>query len=122
MPDFLRNLDDRADIIFVRARGTIRSNFQARSHDLARQRFGVGISARAGAGKSDIHRVDAQRFHQVKNFDFFRDGRIVDGRILQAVAQSLVIQRDAAAGRNFCALGGVPIVNEFVAVQIIRAA
>ena len=39
--------------------------------DFASEGFGVGVSARAGAGQADIHCVDAQRFHQVQDFDFF---------------------------------------------------
>jgi hypothetical protein len=36
----------------------------------------------------------------VEDFDFFFDGWIVDGWILQAVAESFVIQKDASAWRD----------------------
>ena len=47
--------------------------------------------ARAGSRKADVERIDAERFHQVEDFDFFFDAGIVDARILQTVAKSLVI-------------------------------
>ena len=40
-------------------------------NDFAREGFGVRIGAGAGAGQADVHGLDAQRFHQVQDFDFF---------------------------------------------------
>ena len=80
----------------------------------ARESLGVRIGARPGAGKADIHGVDSERFHQVQNFDFLADARIVDGRILKTVAKRLVIQHHAAAGGDFGAGECVPVVDEFV--------
>ena len=50
----------------------------------------------------------------MKDFNFFGDGRIVDGRILQAVAERFVIQKNPGAGRDELRRGGVPIVDPFV--------
>ncbi len=119
-PDLLRNFDDGSNVFFMRARGAVRPNLHARADNFASQGFGVGVSARAGAGQADIHRVDAERFHQVQDFDFLLDAGILDGGILQAIAQSFVVQRDAPAGRNFGAHRGVPIVDEFFELQFVR--
>ncbi len=97
----------------MRARGAIRANLHARLNDFARESFGVRIGARAGAGEADVHRVDSERFHQVKDFNFLGDARIVDRRILKAVAKRLVIQHHATAGGNFGAGECVPVVDEF---------
>src|ERR1700690_2645948 len=105
---------------FFWARGAVRTDLHARGYDFAGERFCVGIGAGAGAGQADIYRVDAEGFHQVQDFDFLLDGGIVDGGILEAVAKGLVVQRDAAARGNFSALGGVPVVDEFFAVQFFR--
>ena len=99
--EFFGNFDDGRISFLMRARGAIRADFHARVHDFARQGFGVGIGARTGAGQADVHGVDAERFHQVQDFDFFADGGIVDRRILQAVAEGFVIEHDAAAGEEF---------------------
>ena len=61
--------------------------------DFARERFGVSIGARSGAGQADIYGVNAERFHQMQDFDFFADAGIADGGILQAVAESFVIEQ-----------------------------
>ena len=110
---FFRNFDDGLDVVLVRARGAIRANFHARLNDFARESFGVRVGARTGAGETDIHRVDAERFHQVQDFDFLGDAGIVDRRILQAVAKGFVIEHHAAAGGNFGAGECVPVVDEF---------
>ena len=120
-PDLLGNFDDWPNIFFMRARGTVRPNLHAGADDFAGQRFGVGICAMSGARQSDIHCVNAERFHQMQNFDFLLDARILDRRILQAIAKRFVIERNAAAGRYFSALRGVPIVDQFFEFQFKRA-
>ena len=97
----------------MRARGAVRANLHARLNNFAREGFGVRIGARPCAGEADIHGVDSERFHQVKDFDFLGDARIVNRRILQAVAKGLVIQHHAAAGGDFGAGECVPVVDEF---------
>ena len=115
--DFFGNFDDGLDVVLMGARRAIRANLHARVDNFARQRFGVRISARAGARQADIHGVNAERFHQVQDFDFFTDAGIVDGRILQAVAQRFIVEHHAATGGNFRAGVGVPVVDEFVLHQ-----
>ena len=103
-----------------RARRAVRANFHFGLNDFARESFGVRISARARARKADIHGVDSERLHQVKDFDFLGDARIVDRRILKAVAKGFVIQHYAAAGGDFGAGECVPVVDEF-AFHFFRA-
>jgi len=111
--DFFGNFDDGLDIVLVRARGTIRANLHPRLNDFAGERFGVRIGARTGAWQADIHRVNSERFHQVKDFNFLGDTWVVDRRILQPVAKRLVIHHHAATRGNFGAGECVPVVNEF---------
>ena len=88
--------------------------FMREVDDFAGERFGVGIGARTGAGQADIDGVNAERFHQVEDFDFFADAGIVDGGILEAVAKGFVVEHHAAAGGDFGVGEGVPVVDEFV--------
>ena len=106
--------DDGFDVVFVGARRAVGTDLHARIYDFSREGFGVGIGARAGAGEADVYSVNAERFHQVQDFDFFGDGGIVDRGVLQAVAECLVVEHDAAAYRDFGAGVRVPVVNEFV--------
>jgi hypothetical protein len=76
--DFFGNFDDGLDVVLVGAGGGVRTNFHFRGNDFAGERFGVGVGAGAGAGQADIHGVDAERFHEVEDFDFFGDRGIVD--------------------------------------------
>src|SRR5277367_1745047 len=50
----------------------------------------------------------------MQDFDFFRDAGVVDARILQAIAQRLVIQQDVRSWRDERRRGYVPVVNPFV--------
>ncbi len=93
----LGDFGDGANVGFYGAGGSVRANLHAIGGDFAGQGFGVGDGARASAGEADIQRVDAEGFHQVQDFDFFFDAGIVDGRILQAVAKSFVIQENTRA-------------------------
>ena len=63
-------------------------------------------SARTRAGKAEVEGVDAERIHQVENFDLFADRGVADGRRLQTVAESFVVEQ---CGLYFC--GGVPVVD-----------
>ena len=61
------------------------------ARDLAGKGF-VSAKARGPApGRPIFDGVDAKGFHQVEDFDFFGDGGIVDGGILQAVAQGFIV-------------------------------
>ena len=84
MPTRCGNFDDGADVGFDRSRGAVGANLHAVGGDFAGQGFGVRDGARAGARESDVEGVDAERFHQVQDFDFFFDAGIVDGGILQS--------------------------------------
>jgi len=81
--------------------------------DFAGQGLGVRGGARACAREADVEGVDAQRFHQVKQLNFFFDGGVVNGRILQTVAESFVVEQDAGAGRDGWRGGLVPVIDEF---------
>ena len=110
----LGNFDDGLDVVLVRARGAVGADLHARGYDFAGEGFSVGVGARAGAGQADIHGVDAERFHQVKDFDFFGDGGIVDRRVLQTVTEGFVVEHDATIDGDFGAGVCVPVVDEFV--------
>ena len=89
--DALGNFNDGADVGFHRSRGAVGANLHAVGGDFAGEGFGVRGGARACAGEADVHGIDAERFHQVEDFDFFFDAGVVDGGILQAVAEGFVI-------------------------------
>ncbi len=73
--------------------------------------------AGTGAGEADVQRIDAERFHEVQDFDFFFDAGVVDGGILQAVAERFVIQQNACARWNQRGGGLVPVVDPFVVCE-----
>ena len=66
--------------------------FQFVGDDFARQRRDVLDRARTSAGKSEVERVNAERLHQVQDFQLLINGRIADGRRLQTVAQRFIGQ------------------------------
>ncbi len=110
----LRNFGDRANVGFDGAGGGVGANLHAIGGDLAGESFGVLDGARAGAGKADVQRIDAERFHQMQDFDFFFDAGIVDRGILQAVAEGFVVEQDAGAWWDKRGGSLVPIVDPFV--------
>ena len=110
----LGNFGDGANVGFDRSRGAVRFDLHALGDDFAGEGFGVLDGARAGTGQSDVERIDAQRFHQVQDFDFFFDAGIVYARILQAVAKRFIVQQDARAGSDERCCSQVPVVNPFV--------
>ena len=81
------------------------------SGDLAGQPFDSGGVCSACAGQTDVGCVDAECFHQVKQFEFLFDRGFGDGRRLQTVAQSFVVDTDVAVGRGERRLNRIPIVN-----------
>ena len=56
--------------------------------------------ALARSWQADIHGIDAKRLHQMKDANFFVDAGIVNGRILQSVAQRFVVQQDVRPRRD----------------------
>ena len=96
----LGNFDDGADVGFDGAGGAVGANLHAVRGDFAGERFGVFDGAGTGAGETDVHGIDAEGFHEVEDFDFFFDAGVVDGGILQTVAEGFVIEEDASAGRD----------------------
>src|SRR4029077_7687921 len=89
--DALGDFGDGANVGFDGARGGVGANLHAIGGDFASEGFGVGNGAGTGAGKADVQRFDAQRFHEVEDFDFFFDAGVVHGGILQAVAEGFVV-------------------------------
>ena len=89
---FLHDLGDRANIIFVGARRAIRLNLHLVRDDLARQRGDGFHGARTCSRQSEVEGVEAQRFHQMKDFNLFCNGRIAHRRRLQTVTQALVVE------------------------------
>ena len=73
--DALGNFDDGTDVRFDGARRAVRFDAHVVVGNFARQRFDVVGRARTGTRQADIHGIDGQHFHQVKNFDFVCDGR-----------------------------------------------
>ncbi len=90
--NFLRNFGDGANVGFECSRGAIRAQLHFAANDFAGESFDTFANVRACTGQTEIHGFDSQRFNQMKDFDFFGDGRIEDGRILQAVAQRFIIE------------------------------
>ena len=80
----------------MRARGAVGRDFHFVSNDFARQRGDVLDCARAGSRKAQVERVDAERLHQVKDFDLLLNGRIADRGRLQSVAQRFIGQAHRA--------------------------
>src|SRR5271154_6600363 len=99
--DALGNFGDGANVVFVRAGSAVGLDAHAIGGDFAGQGFSVGSGAWARAGETDVDGVDAEAFHQVQDLNFFGDGGIGDGRILQAVAQGFIVEQDACAWRNW---------------------
>ena len=67
--------------------------------------------------QADVGGVDAEILHQVQQADLLIDGRGLHGGRLQAVAQRLVVQHDAARGHL---AGVIPVVDERVAEHQLR--
>ena len=78
--DTLRDVRDGANVGFDGARGAVWLDLQPLGDDFACERFHVLYGARPCARQTDVERIDAQRFHQVKDFDFFGDAGIVHAR------------------------------------------
>ena len=102
----------------MRPRRTVGANLHLVRNDLPRQRRHMLDRARSRARQSQIERVDPQRLHQMKNFDFLGDRRIAHRRRLQPIAQALIIQQHRSRGLQSRRMILVPVVDEFREVFI----
>jgi hypothetical protein len=82
----------------VRPGGAVRRDLHFVGNDFARQRGDVFDRARTGSGQPKVERVDAERLHQVEDFDLLFNGRVADGGRLQPVAQGFIGQRTGPGG------------------------
>src|SRR5205823_688444 len=120
--DALRDLGDGTDVVLVRPRGAVRGDGELGVDDLARQALDGALHVRAGAGKADVGRVDADVVHEVQRADFLVQRRIGHRRRLQAVAQRLVVELDLLpAGTRRLLARGVPVVDETLEVLLHAA-
>ena len=110
---FLHDLGDRANVVLVRARGAVGRDLHFVGDDFARQRRNVLDRARTCSGKPEVERVDAERLHQVQDFDLLLNGRIADGRRLQAVAQRFIRQAHRSRRMQRLRIQRIPVVDEF---------
>ena len=101
-----------------RAGGRIGLDREPSIGNLASQREARLVSAGPGAGKADVDRVDAEVHHEVEEFDLLLDRRILDGRILEAVAQRLVVQFDPGSRVVVAPRKRVPVVYQFVLAHV----
>ncbi len=74
-------------------------------------------SAWTGAGQPDVYGINLQRFHQMKNFNFLFNSRVLNGGILQPIAQRLIVQKHPRAGRDAHRPNRIPVVDPFVVVH-----
>src|SRR5262249_4600702 len=107
----LRDLNDRDNVVLMGARGAVWSNLQFVVRDLAGQSFNSGGVCATGSRQSDISRVDAECFHQVKQLEFLFDWRLRDRRRLQTITQRFVVDPDVPVGSNERWFNRIPIVN-----------
>ena len=63
--------------------------------DLLAEAKDVVERALAAAGQADVGLVDAEVLHQVQDAELVVDAGVLDARVLQAVAQRLVEEREA---------------------------
>ena len=113
----LRDLDDGTDVVFMRAGRAVGTDLHFVRDDFTRQGGNVLHGARSGAGQTEIERVDAERFHQMEDFDFLLDRGIANGGRLQAVAQSFIGQQHRPRRPHRLRVQPVPVVDEFRDVQ-----
>jgi hypothetical protein len=110
--DALRDLDDRANVILVRAARRARSHVQLLLDDLAREALDSLLHVRPRAGQTDVGVIDADVVHVMKDADLVVERRITDRRRLKSVAQRLVVEFDLARRLRRLLAGDVPVVDE----------
>src|SRR6185295_2178873 len=95
-------------------RGAVGSDFQFLVCNLACESFDASRMCSTRARQTDVSGIDAERFHQMKQFEFLFDWRLANGWRLQTVAQGFVIDADVTIWRGERRLDCVPVVNELV--------
>ena len=113
----LHNLRNRADIVLKSARRTVGTNLHLVRDDLPRQRRHMLHCARSCAGQPQVKRVNPQRLHQMKNFNFLGDRGIAHRRRLQSIAQALIVQQHRPRRLQSRRMNLVPVVDEFGSVH-----
>ena len=110
--DGLRDVDDGLHVGHDRARRARRLHLQLRVANVLRDRRDVFDGALARARQADVHRVDAEVVREVDQPELVADRGIDHGRRLDAVAQGLVEELDAALRRQRRdLLDRVPVVD-----------
>src|SRR2546429_4500145 len=109
----LNDFSNRTYIVLMGARRTIGTNLHFPLDDLARQCFHVLHCTLACSRKSEVERVDAQRFHQMQDMKFFLDRGIPHGWRLQSVTQSLIVEENPPGGTQRGGILLVPVVDKF---------
>jgi hypothetical protein len=116
--DLLGDLRHRAHVGHHGARRAVRPDGETALHDLPRQRRDGLHRTGPRAGEADVGGVDAQAIHEVQKPDLVLDGRIHHRRILETVAQRLVVQlHPAHAGPVEGRARQVPIVDQLLLVH-----
>ena len=116
-PRLLHDLGDGTNVVFDRARGAISRDLHLVRYDFARQRGDVFYRARARSRQAEVERVDAERLHQVQDFDFLFDRWIAHGWRLQTVAQGFVGQAHRSRRMQGLRVKSVPIVDQFRSIH-----
>jgi 2'-5' RNA ligase len=86
-----------------------------------RQRFDVFKRPWASPRKTQVEGVDSQRFHEMKNLNFFCNGRIAHRRRLQSIAKSFIVQRNRPGGQKLKRERAVPVIDEISSLHIAIA-
>lgn len=108
----MRDAGDGIDVVSVGAGGAVGFDLQLAIDNFARQALDLFAGARASAGQAKVKRVDAERFHEVQDFDFRFERRVGDGRRLQAVAQGLIVEQDGLRRDEGRGVLAVPVEDE----------
>src|ERR1700733_9202069 len=113
----LHDLRNGTNIVLVRPRRAVGANLHLVRDHLPRQRSHMLHCARPRAWQSQIERVDPQRLHQMKNFNFFGNRRIAHRGRLQPIAEALIIQLNRSRRLQSRRMILVPVVDEFGSVH-----
>ena len=116
----LADLDDRRDVGDDRAAGAADLDVHLAVDDLLAEPEHVVERALAAAGQADVRVLDAEIFHQVQDAQLVVDRRVLDARVLQAVAQRLVDQREGLGHEPSLSIELVPIENKVAGTLRVR--
>jgi hypothetical protein len=101
----------------MRARRAVGANLHLVRDDLSRQRRNMLDRSWPCTGQSEIERVDAQRFHEMKDFNFLGDRWIAHGRRLQSIAKTFIIEQHRPRRLQSWRIILVPVVDEFGSIH-----